>query len=162
MTRTKSLTNLSFQGDLSDRTLAAAILESLLSILKNPKTDPAENLDTEKLVSVCRNLELQQLGLLVLESVKPTEGDEEQQPRKRARLEPRTSRKRMSKSEVIATIDLYKSMADVKSARELFLQEMADEVRSLIFTEKPFVHALLERMGEVLSILSSQVDYGAA
>ena len=162
MTRTKSLTNLSFQGDLSDRTLAAAILESLLSILKNPKTDPAENLDTEKLVSVCRNLELQQLGLLVLESVKPTEGDEEQQPRKRARLEPKTSRKRMSKSEVIATIDLYKSMADVKSARELFLQEMADEVRSLIFTEKPFVHALLERMGKVLSILSSQADYGAA
>ena len=142
--------------------MAAAILESLLSILKNPKTDPAENLDTEKLVSVCRNLELQQLGLLVLESVKPAEGDEEQQPRKRARLEPKASRKRMSKSEVIATIDLYKSMADVKSARELFLQEMADEVRSLIFTEKPFVHALLKRMWEVLSILSSQVNYGAA
>ena len=129
MTRTKRLACLCFQGDLSDRTLAAAILESLLSILKNPKTDLAENLDTEKLVSVCRNLELQQLGLLVLESVKPTEGEEEQQPPKRARLEPRTSRKRMSKSEVVATIDLYKSMADVKSARELFLQEMADEVR---------------------------------
>jgi hypothetical protein len=56
--------------------LAATVLESLLPILRNGDAvvDADEKLDVDKVVSVCRNLQLEQLGILILESVKSNQG----------------------------------------------------------------------------------------
>jgi hypothetical protein len=61
---------------LADRSLAATVLESLLPILRNGDAvvDADEKLDVDKVVSVCRNLQLEQLGILILESVKSNQG----------------------------------------------------------------------------------------
>jgi len=112
--------------------LAATVLESLLPLLTSEK---GEILETEKLVSICRGLELEQLGILVLETLASNrknalEDEDDEQPRKRPRIEGGgpASKKRFSKSEILALIDLYKSMGDLESARELYLQEMASQV----------------------------------
>jgi hypothetical protein len=59
---------------LADRSLAATVLESLLPILRNGDADADEKLDLDKVVYVCRNLQLEQLGILILESVKSNQG----------------------------------------------------------------------------------------
>jgi hypothetical protein len=113
--------------------LAATVLESLLPLLTSEK---GEVLETEKLVSICRGLELEQLGILVLETLASNrknalEDEDGEQPRKRPRIEGGgpASKKKLAKSEILALIDLYKSMGDLESARELYLQEMASQVR---------------------------------
>ena len=58
--------------------MAATVLESLLPILRNGDAavdaDADEKLDLDKVVYVCRNLQLEQLGILILESVKSNQG----------------------------------------------------------------------------------------
>ena len=62
------------------------------------------------------------------EAMKHGAEEVEEQPRKRMKMEPKLIRRPLSKSQVMAMIDLYKSMGDLKSARELYLQELAYEV----------------------------------
>ena len=53
-------------GDLTDRNLAATILESLLPLMQNSHTEDDSKIKIENLVFICRNLELEQLGILIL------------------------------------------------------------------------------------------------